>query len=136
MKPARLVWSLCLLFFALMALATILAVDRSYRELPRVALAAAREVPGGTWMVPPSALCRDGEGSCYVLLVQEEEGPWGREYYCRRVPVALLRDTPEGEQVLVAAGQRLTALPMATGWEWPLSGGERVRFYPDRGAAP
>ena len=38
MKPARLVWSLCLLFFALMALATILAVDRSYRELPRVAL--------------------------------------------------------------------------------------------------
>ena len=114
MKPARLVWSLCLLFFALMALATILAVDRSYRELPRVALAAAREVPGGTWMVPPSALCRDGEGSCYVLLVQEEEGPWGR----------------------VAAGQRLTALPMAAGWERPLSGGERVRFYPDRGAAP
>ena len=124
MKPARLVWSLCLLFFALMALATILAVDRSYRELPRVALAAAQEVPGGTWMVPPSALCRDGEG------------PWGREYYCRRVPVALLRDAPEGEQVLVAAGQRLTALPMAAGWERPLADGERVRFYPDRGAAP
>lgn len=136
MKPARLVWSLCLLFFALMALATILAVDRSYRELPRVALAAAREVPGGAWMVPRSALCQDEKGSCYVLLVQEEEGPWGREYYCRRVPVALLRDAPEEEQVLVAAGQRLTALPMAAGWERPLSGGERVRFYPDRGAAP
>ncbi len=136
MKPARLVWGLCLFFFALMAVVTLFAVDRSYRELPRVALAAAREVPGGAWMVPRSALCQDEKGGCYVLLVQEDMGPWGREYYCRRVPVALLRDAPEEEQVLVAAGQRLTALPMAAGWERPLAGGERVRFYPGGGAAP
>lgn len=127
MKPSRLLWSLFLLYLALMATATLLAVHRDRAALPRVALSAAAEEAPGRYRVPLSALSRDEAGRDCLYLVAEEEGPWGPEYRCRREPVRTLSLDPAGGTALVA-GRQLDRAPLAIPGGAALGEGARVLF--------
>ena len=114
MKPARLMLGVCALFFILMAGATVFSVGRDYARLPKTELVLARPEGDNTYTVPLAA-------------VREEEGPWGKEYVCRRAFLNLLRQDPEGGSALVA-GQDLCRYPIAGASEESLADGQRVRF--------
>lgn len=135
MKTARLLWGLCLLYFALMAAAAALSVQRDRAALPRVALTAAWEEAPGQYRVPLAALIREEGGRDCVYLVAEEEGPWGPQYRCRREPVRPLALDPAGGTALVA-GRRLDRSPVALPGGAALAEGIRVRFAPEPQEAP
>lgn len=127
MKPARLMLGLCALFFVLMAGATVFSVRRDYARLPKVELVLAQEGENGTYTVPLAAVREDGEGRAFLLFVLEEDGPWGKEYVCRRAFLKPLRLDPDRGTALVA-GQDLCRYPIAGAGEEPLADGRRVRF--------
>ncbi len=127
MKPARLMLGVCALFFILMAGATVFSVGRDYARLPKTELVLARPEGDNTYTVPLAAVREDGEGRTFLLFVREKEGPWGKEYVCRRAFLNLLRQDPEGGSALVA-GQDLCRYPIAGASEESLADGQRVRF--------
>lgn len=127
MKPVRLMWGVCALFFVLMAGVTVFSVRRDYARLPQVELVLARPEGDNTYTVPLAAVREDEEGRTFLLFVLEEDGPWGKEYVCRRAFLKPLRLDPEGGTALVA-GQDLSRYPIAGASESPLAEGRRVRF--------
>ncbi len=127
MKPLRLVCCLTLLFFALMAAVTVYTVGREYDRLPRVALAAAARGEDGSYLVPLSALHTNGDGGWWLLLVREEDGPWGKEYRCKRLAVSPPQPGPSPDTALVR-GEQLDRWPVAAASDQPLGDGQRVRF--------
>lgn len=128
MKPLRLICCLTLLFFLLMAAVTVYAVGREYNSLPRVSLTAAAPEENGLYRVPLSALHTGGEGERFLFQVVERDGPWGKEYRLKKVPLGRPRPGPEPGTVLVP-GRQLSDHPLVAAGEGPLQDGQRVRFY-------
>lgn len=128
MKPLRLICCLTLLFFLLMAAVTVYAVGREYNGLTRVALASAGREEGGLYRVPLSAIHTGGEGEQFLFQVVERDGPWGKEYRLKKVPLGRPRPGPEPGTALVP-GRQLSDYPLVAASEGPLQDGQRVRFY-------
>lgn len=74
-------------------------------------------------VLPASVLRNDG--SDYVWLVKEAQGPWGTEYVVTKKYVGLLASN--GEQAALSTG---ISLPVVLTTDKPLTEGQAVRFYP------
>jgi len=92
-----------------------------------VNLAVIKQTITGECVIPIQALHEDYDGSNFVYLVYEEQGPWGKEYVAVKTPVTLR----QGSDIYHAVIDRRNTFPapLIVSSDKPVRDGTKVRFY-------
>lgn len=129
------IWACTLiLFLAVLAGATVYSRTAYQYGLPLVELDTVKRgiLPGAEdfgeydCVVQKSAVFTDPSGAKYILVVQQRDGAWGREYVCLRQFASVEAETETHAALICDAPN----YPVVTGSDKPLQDGSVVRLYP------
>lgn len=119
-KKAVLIVTALYLFF--MAFNTAHAVRRYQAELPTVELGVVQVEKEIFYTVPASAVFEDGLSE-FLWLVEESDGPWGKEYRVQKKYISVFQ--VDGETAWISS---TVDLPIVIGTDVDLYEGQPVQF--------